>query len=303
MKYKNPKICILGGGWSNERLISLKSSNDVFNCLKSNGHDVIFFDMSVDSFEDLEKIITENSIDLVFNLIHGEGGEDGTVQKYLDMLSVDYCGSDEKSSKISFNKYDTKKIWQQNGFIIPEYELFISQDYDYCNKKFGEHFFIKDTCSGSSNNIYLISNLNDFNDFKNKYDSNRQFIIEEKINSDEYTAAILHGKLLPIIKIKPDNDFYDYDAKYASNLTEFTFPKINNDLFSSINETILNAFNIIGCSGWGRIDFFIKNNNIILLELNTIPGMTDHSLVPKAAKENGIDYYNLILNILDICPR
>jgi len=134
MKYKNPKICILGGGWSNERLISLKSANAVFDCLKSNGHDVIFFDMSVDSFEDLEKIITENSIDLVFNLIHGEGGEDGTVQKYLDMLSVDYCGSDEKSSKISFNKYDTKKIWQQNGFLIPEYELFTSQDYDYCNE-------------------------------------------------------------------------------------------------------------------------------------------------------------------------
>jgi len=303
MKYKNPKICILGGGWSNERLISLKSSNDVFNCLKSNGHDVIFFDMSFDSFDDLEKIITENSIDLVFNLIHGEGGEDGTVQKYLDMLSVDYCGSDEKSSKISFNKYDTKKIWQKNGFIIPEYELFVSQDYDYCNKKFGENFFIKDTCSGSSNNIYLISNLIDFDDFKNSHDKNRQFIIEEKINSDEYTAAILHDKLLPIIKIKPDNDFYDYNAKYASNLTEFTFPKINNDLFSSINETILNAFNIIGCSRWGRIDFFLKNNNIILLELNTIPGMTDHSLVPKAAKENGIDYYNLILNILDICPR
>jgi D-alanine-D-alanine ligase len=303
MRYREPKICILGGGWSNERLISLKSSNDVYNCLKQNGHDVIFYDMSVDSFENLKKVVRDHSIDLVFNLIHGEGGEDGTVQKYLDKLSVEYCGSDAKSSKISFNKYDTKIIWEQNGFIIPKYEIYESQDYNYCYKEYGDHFFIKDTCSGSSNNIFLISNSNEFSYFLNNYDKKRQFIIEEKISADEYTAAILHNQLLPIIKIKPGNDFYDYDAKYASNLTEFTFPKINNELAASINNTILNAFNIIGCDTWGRVDFFIKADEIILLELNTIPGMTDHSLVPKAAIKDGIDYYQLILNILDLCPE
>lgn len=303
MNNKHSKICILGGGWSNERLISLKSSQDVFSCLKSNGHNVIFYDMSTDSFEDLEKMIIENNIDLVFNLIHGEGGEDGTVQEYLDKISIDYCGSNVMSSRISFNKYETKKIWQKNGFVIPEYEIYESQDYEYCHDKFGQYFFIKDTCSGSSNNIYLISNKDEFDKFKKNHDKNRQFIIEEKIFADEYTAAILHNKLLPIIKIKPSNQFYDYDAKYSSNLTKFTFPDISDDLLAQINKNIINAFSIIGCSTWGRIDFFIRDNDIVLLELNTIPGMTDHSLVPKAAKEAGIDYYHLILNILNICPE
>jgi D-alanine-D-alanine ligase len=149
----------------------------------------------------------------------------------------------------------------------------------------------------------LISNKDEFDKFKKNHDKNRQFIIEEKIFADEYTAAILHNKLLPIIKIKPSNQFYDYDAKYSSNLTKFTFPDISDDLLAQINKNITNAFSIIGCSTWGRIDFFIRDNDIVLLELNTIPGMTDHSLVPKAAKEAGIDYYHLILNILNICPE
>ena len=126
-------------------------------------------------------------------------------------------------------------------------------------------------------------------------------MIEEKIIGDEYTAAIIHDDILPIIKITPGNIFYDYDAKYKSDLTNFSFPEINSETRTLLNNTIRKAYNVIGCSHWGRLDFFIKNKEIILLEINTIPGMTDHSLVPKAAKENGISYYQLILKIL--CHR
>jgi D-alanine-D-alanine ligase len=297
---KQLKICILGGGWSNEREISLKSSNDVYKCLKENNHNVVYYDMSYDSLFELETFLKKNSIELVFNLIHGEGGEDGTIQSYLDSLGIAYCGSDSSSSKISFNKYQTKRLWSDNNISTPEYEIYTSQSYDFCKQKYGPSFFIKDTCSGSSNNIYLISNANEYMDFTNKHDFNREYMIEEKITADEYTAAIIHGNILPIIRITPSNIFYDYDAKYKSDLTKFTFPEIEQETMIMLNDTIRNAYNVIGCSHWGRLDFFIKNKEITLLEINTIPGMTDHSLVPKAAKKNGISYYQLILMILDI---
>jgi len=297
---KKLKICILGGGWSNEREISLKSSIDVYNCLKNNMHSVVYYDMSCDSVSQLETFLKKNSIELVFNLIHGEGGEDGTVQSYLDSLDVAYCGSNSSSSKISFNKYQTKRVWSNNGISTPQYEIYSSQSYDNCKENYGTSFFIKDTCSGSSNNIYLISNYNEYAEFIKNHDSNREYMIEEKIIGDEYTAAIIHDDILPIIKITPGNIFYDYDAKYKSDLTNFSFPEINSETRTLLNNTIRKAYNVIGCSHWGRLDFFIKNEEVILLEINTIPGMTDHSLVPKAAKKNGISYYKLILKILDI---
>jgi D-alanine-D-alanine ligase len=297
---KQLKICILGGGWSNEREISLKSSNDVYNCLKENNHNVVYYDMSSDSLLELETFLKKNSIELVFNLIHGEGGEDGTIQSYLDSLGIAYCGSDYSSSKISFNKYQTKCLWTENNISTPEYEIYTSQSYEYYKQKYGASFFIKDTCSGSSNNIYLISNSIEYMEFTNKHDSNREYMIEEKILADEYTAAIIHGNILPIIRITPGNIFYDYDAKYKSDLTKFTFPEIEQETISILNDIIRKAYNVIGCSHWGRLDFFIKNKEITFLEINTIPGMTDHSLVPKAAKKNGISYYQLILMILDI---
>ena len=297
---KQLKICILGGGWSNEREISLKSSNDVYNCLKENNHNVVYYDMSYDSASELEIFLKKNSVELVFNLIHGEGGEDGTVQSYLDSLGVEYCGSDSLSSRISFNKYQTKRLWSDNNISTPVYEIYTSQSYDNCKQKYGASFFIKDTCSGSSNNIYLISSSKEYKEFANKHDSNREYMIEEKITADEYTAAIIHGNILPIIRITSSNIFYDYDAKYKSNSTKFTFPEIELETITTLNDTIRKAYNVIGCSHWGRLDFFIKNKEIILLEINTIPGMTDHSLVPKAAKENGISYYQLILRILNI---
>ena len=297
---KELKICILGGGWSNERIISLKSSRDVYDCLKKNNHNVIYYDMMHDSQSDLKKFLINNNVNLVFNLIHGEGGEDGKVQSYLDSIGIDYCGSNSASSKISFNKYLTKCIWSDNNLSTPSYEIYDFQSYNECKKKYGTSFFIKDTCSGSSNNIYLISNITQHQDFLNKHDSSRQYMIEEKIIADEYTAAIIHGQILPVIKIAPSNIFYDYDAKYKSDLTKFTFPTIDPVTSDILKNTITKAYNVIGCSSWGRLDFFIKNKEVILLEINTIPGMTDHSLVPKAAKENGTSYYQLILKILNI---
>lgn len=293
------KICILGGGWSNEREISLKSSNDVFQSLKNKNHNVIFYDMVNDSFDDLKMFLKNQSIDIVFNLMHGEGGEDGKVQSYLDKLNIKYCGSDSKSSSLSFNKYLTKSIWIDNNLLTPDFLIYDKQSYEYLTKKFSPSFFIKDTCSGSSNNIFLIQNIEDFNKFLSN-SSNRQFMIEKKIYAQEYTAAIINNKVLPIIKIEPSNNFYDFDAKYKSDKTRFSFPDLNKNVIRDIHDSVLKAFHCLGCHTWARVDFFIDNNKIVLLEINTIPGMTDHSLVPKAAKESGLSYYELIIEILGI---
>ena len=279
MKTKDFRICVLGGGWSNEREISLKSSFDVYKTLLENKHNVVFFDMKRDSYEDLKSFLLNNSVDYVLNLIHGEGGEDGKIQGYLDNLDIDYSGSNSQSSRISFNKYQTKKIWKAHNLDTPDFEIFSNQTYEDLSMSYGETFFIKDTCSGSSNNIFQVKSNEDFENFeKNK--NNREYMIEKKISSDEYTAAILNGKVLPIIKITPSNEFYDYEAKYKSNETEFSFPDLAPVTINNINNQVTDAFRVLGCESWARVDFFIKDEQIILLEINTIPGMTDHSLKP-----------------------
>ena len=296
---KDCNICILGGGWSNEREISLRSSGDVYDTLLQNKHNVVLFDIKTDSYDELKSFLHKHSIDLVFNLVHGEGGEDGKIQSYLDDLGVKYCGSDSHSSYLSFNKFKTKKIWRENNLITPDFEIYSDQSYEDLTKIYGSTFFIKDTCSGSSNNIFQIKNNADFNHFiKNK--NNRVFLIEKKISADEYTAAILNNRVLPIIKIIPSNEFYDFDAKYKSDKTKFLFPDLSSNMVSSISDQVLRAFNVLGCNTWARVDFFIEDNTVILLEINTIPGMTDHSLVPKAASVYGLSYYQLILEIMGI---
>ena len=296
---KDCNICILGGGWSNEREISLKSSQDVYTALLENKHNVVLYDMKTDSYDDLKAFLNNQSIDLVFNLVHGEGGEDGKIQSYLDDIDIKYCGSDSQSSHLSFNKFKTKKIWRENHLITPDFEIYSDQNYEELINCYGNTFFIKDTCSGSSNNIYQIKNSNDFDNFiQNK--NNREFMIEKKISSDEYTAAILNNKVLPIIKIVSSNEFYDFDAKYKSEETKFLFPELSSDMVSVVSDQVMKSFNALGCKTWARVDFFIKDNSVILLEINTIPGMTDHSLVPKAAKVYGLSYYQLVLEIMGI---
>ena len=192
-----------------------------------------------------------------------------------------------------------KKIWREHNLRTPDFELYSDQSYLELTKIYGNTFFIKDTCSGSSNNIFQVKSNDDFDNFlQNK--NNREFMIEKKISSDEYTAAILNNKVLPIIKIVPSNEFYDFDAKYKSDETKFLFPELSQDMVSAITDQVMKSFNVLGCKTWARVDFFISDNTVILLEINTIPGMTDHSLVPKAAKVYGLSYYQLVLEILGI---
>ena len=175
---KDCNICVLGGGWSNERDFTKKFNRSLQNSLE-NKHNVILFDIKRDSYDDLKSFLLNHSIDLVFNLVHGEGGEDGKIQNYLDNINIKYCGSDSHSSYLSFNKLKTKEIWKEHNLITPDFEVYSGQSYKALAKSYGNTFFIKDTCSGSSNNIFQIKNNDDFINFIQKK-NNREFMIEKK---------------------------------------------------------------------------------------------------------------------------
>jgi len=284
---KNINIGILYGGWSDEREISLESGEAVFQTLKNAGYLVFLYDLK-NNQDDLRSFVKNNSIDIVFNLIHGTGGEDGTVQSWLDNIGVNYIGSDSKSSVLSFSKLATKRKWRDSGLKTPD-------DILKSSIKMPDKYVLKPDKSGSSVGIKILYDQKSLNQYKALLNSGDDYFLEEYAEGFEYTAPIIGDIVFPIIKIETKREFYDYQAKYIDDDTSFTFPKFTPDMLEKIESTCLQAFHVLGCKGWGRVDFFIDyNNEISLIEVNTIPGMTSHSLVPMSAKEKGYTYLQLV---------
>ena len=308
----NNNIAILYGGWSDERAISLDSGKSVFESLKSHGYNVFLFDFKNNDPQILHDFILRNNIDVVFNLMHGVGGEDGTVQKYLEDSSVLSIGSSSESSRLSFNKITTKKIWLDNDLQTPKY-CTVSKDIFKHNilDTFGDKVVLKPIESGSSVGIKILNKkdlisqnkVSCFDYLSSYMDINidpDKYFIEDYVDCPEYTAPIIKDVVYPIIKIKTEREFYNYDAKYIDNDTSFTFPKFPRNIQELIKTTVLDAFHSLGCSNWGRVDFFMDDNyNINLIEVNSIPGMTSHSLVPMSANKAGLSYHDLVMLILN----
>lgn len=307
-KLSGKHIGILCGGWSDERSVSLDSGKSAYNSLIKSNSNTFLFDFKDNDIHILSKFVESNKIDVVLNLIHGSGGEDGVVQNYLDRLSVKYIGSNSESSKLSFNKVDTKEVWLKNGLNTPNY-LRLSDNISSkkIKEKFGKKFILKPCESGSSVGIKIFDTANFYSsspssildklslNSKNSYD----YFLEEFITASEYTAPIIDNQVFPIIKIETKREFYNYEAKYLDNDTVFSFPNFPEDIHKNINLICMEAFDSIGCSNWGRVDFFMDNDFVInLIEINSIPGMTDHSLVPKSANKNGLSYDQLLLLLL-----
>jgi len=293
-------IGILSGGWSEERQISLESGQAVFDALKNTDFNVFLYDLK-NNLNDLTAFITDNSIDIVFNLIHGTGGEDGTVQAWLDNLGVKYIGSDAKSSELSFSKILTKEKWIENDLKTPKYFIVDKNNLNIPDINNIKYVFKPDK-SGSSVGIKILNNIKELSrDLPLLVkSSDEKYFIEEYVEGYEYTAPIIDNSVFPIIKIETKREFYNYEAKYIDNDTNFTFPKFNQDMLKEIEKTCLKAFKILGCKGWGRVDFFINNKDEIhLIEVNTIPGMTSHSLVPMSAKKKGLNFIDLIIAIIN----
>tara|TARA_B100001123_G_scaffold242067_1_gene270686 strand:- start:4457 stop:5395 length:939 start_codon:yes stop_codon:yes gene_type:complete len=298
--YKQISIAILCGGWSKEREISLLSGTTTYNCLKDNGYNVLFLDMKENDKKVLSNFIEKNSIELVFNLIHGTGGEDGLIQSYLDELEVQYVGSNSKSSRESFDKIITKKLWRKNGLQTPDYQILGKEtDYEDIINKLGNNFIVKPIKSGSSVDIEIIKSQSQYNNYIESKKNLNDYFGETLVQGDEYTAPVISEEIFPIIQIETKREFYDYHAKYIDENTTFTFPSFEKEFLEYIHSIVKEAFCVIGCTGWGRVDFFINNNKEIeLIEINSIPGMTNHSLVPMSAEKNDLDFIKLLEKIL-----
>ena len=293
------KVAVLYGGSSSEREISLITGKAVFESLQSKGLEVIL----VDTIDPFIEVLKTEKVSHAWIALHGSDGEDGKIQSILNMLKIKYTGSDPITCSITMNKYFTKTILKSNGFKTPEFMVVDSStQYENIIKKLKEPFVLKQCSEGSSIGIYIIQSKEEYlQHFSEIEKSNDWIIAEQFMQGDEYTSTFLDGRALPIIKIQAKNhEFYDYDAKYLSDETKYICPcGLDAEIEMAINEECERAFNLFNIKGWGRLDFFLDQHNApVILEINTVPGMTTHSLVPMSAKEAGIDFESLCFEIL-----
>ena len=291
------KVAVLMGGTSNERDISLESGEAVLDALHRKKVAAIAIDPKKDNLEQLE------SFNRAFICLHGKGGEDGEIQIFLEDINVPYTGSGILSSSLGMDKFKSKTIWNSKNISTPDFmQVNHADDFKEASNFCGLPFFIKPANSGSSIGIAIINNKKDFIlAFEEAYKIDKIVIVESFVVGNEYTLPIIHNKPFPIVEIKSKTEFYDYEAKYLRGDTEFICPvDIALPLVEDINKLCINAFNAIGCDGWGRVDFIIdKNKKIHIIEINTVPGMTSHSLVPMSARYAGVEFDDLVMMILE----
>ena len=293
------KVAVLLGGISNEREISLESGKAVLAALIRMGIDAHPIDPI---YYDLNDLKVKN-FNRAFICLHGRDGEDGKIQGILDEMNIPYTGSGKSASAKGMDKLISKSIWKDNNLSTPEFLRVESlKDYEKIVNRLNLPFFIKPANSGSSIGINKVNTKKDFiRAFQEAIIIDSNVIAEQMIVGREYTLAIVGQELLPIIEIQTKTEFYDYAAKYSRDDTNFICPTdLTQHYIKEANIICLRAFNLIGCRGWGRVDFIIDNNcNFFIIEINSIPGMTSHSLVPLAAENRGIGFEGLTLKILE----
>jgi len=289
-------IAVLMGGYSTEREISLMSGKAVYKALLKNNVECFPFDLTEDN---LDKLWIKE-FDKAFIVLHGRGGEDGYIQSLLDKRKIPFTGSGVDASNLCMNKANTKDVWLKHELPLSP-SIVATQGKPIDPIDFPLPWAVKPTMEGSSIGITKVENKNELDTaLELAWQYNNEALIEHWIEGDEYTVAILDNQALPSIKIISDHDFYDYDSKYFSNKTEYLCPSdLSEQQEKNIRTIAMKAFNLTGASGWGRVDFILdKDKNPYLLEINTVPGMTSHSLVPMAAKAAGMNFEQLVLKIL-----
>lgn len=290
------KVAVLFGGKSGEREVSLKSGTAVLTALNAQGIEAEAFDPAHRPLHDLEQY------DAAFISLHGRFGEDGTMQGVLELLGIPYTGSGVMASAIGMDKWRTKLVWHTAGVKTPAFEV-VKADSDFASieKKLGLPLFVKPANEGSSIGI---SKVKKAGDLKAAYElaakSDPLVIAEQFVGGGEFTVGILGEQALPIVRIVPANEFYDFEAKYLRDDTQYLCPcGLPPAQEALIQAEALQAFKAIGGCGWGRVDFLMdETGQHYFLEVNTSPGMTDHSLVPIAAKAAGIAFGDLVKKIL-----
>jgi D-alanine-D-alanine ligase len=292
------KVAVMMGGSSAEREVSLMSGNGVLAALRSKGVDAHPFDPAEKPLSALK----EEGFARVFNILHGPFGEDGTLQGALEALGMPYTGCGVMASAICMDKWRTKLLWKGAGLPIPAFELLHDDsDFDAIEQQLGLPIFVKPSTEGSSIGVTKVKT---HGGLKAAYEEARQYdsivIAEQFIGGGEYTCAVIDGQAYPTIKIEPATEYYDYQAKYFRDDTVYRCPSgLAADVEARARQLALQAFRVLGCQGWARIDFLMdEQDGIYLLEANTNPGMTSHSLVPMAARVEGLSYEDLCVKVL-----
>jgi D-alanine-D-alanine ligase len=294
------RVGLAVGGDSAEREVSLDGGQAVGAALERLGITNQVFDGPAALFETIQK----GQIDRVFNLIHGPGGEDGSLQGALQLMKIPVTGAGLAASALTMDKVRSKWVWERNGIATPAFEYFGPEDhgYDRALDKFGLPVFVKPTGLGSSIGISRVSDesaLPEAIELARRYGDT--VIIEAEIAGEEFFAGVVGGIMLPLIRVETPNEFYDYQAKYESDETRYFCPcGLEAGREASLLKASRNAFDVLGTSGWGRVDFLMDaTGKAWFLEVNTTPGMTSHSLVPQAAAELGIGFDELVWRILE----
>jgi D-alanine-D-alanine ligase len=294
------KVAVMFGGRSAEREVSLKSGSMVLAALKSKGVDAHAFDPSQRPLDDLAK----ERFERVFIALHGRYGEDGTLQGALELMGIPYTGSGVMASAVAMDKWRTKLLWRATGVSTPPSELLHDgMDFPAVAQRLGTPLMVKPANEGSSIGMSKVRRPEDLEAayrLAAKHDS--VVIAEQFIAGPEFTAAILGRTPLPLIRLETPRDFYDYEAKYLANDTRYIVPSgLPPEAERAIQDEALRAFDVLGCRGWARVDVMLDpSGRPYLLEINTAPGMTDHSLVPMAARHAGVTYEELCVRILEL---
>ena len=293
------RVGLLYGGTSSEREVSLMSGAAVHQALQNLGVDVVL----IDAQNDLLQTLPNHKLDRVFIALHGPGGEDGTLQGALEYLGLPYTGSGVLASALAMDKLRCKQMWQGIGLATADFAVLDSQsDWTGIMQCLGGKAMVKPASEGSSIGMSRAETPEQLQlAWKQAAEFDMTVIAEPLLEGAEYTVAILGDQALPSIRIHTDEVFYDYQAKYFSDATQYQCPSdLSPERETDIRQLSMDAFNTVGCRGWGRVDLMVDSNNKFqLLEVNTSPGMTSHSLVPIAAKVAGLDFDQLVLAILE----
>lgn len=292
------KVAVLFGGTSAEREISLISGNAVLVALQARGVDAVGIDVGSGIIRQLEEL----SPDRVFIVLHGPGGEDGTLQGALEFLGLPYTGSGVLASALAMDKLRTKLLWKGMGIPTAPFAVLTGEsDWQQVLDSLGGAVMVKPAREGSSIGMAKASTAAELQAAWEAADRHGGGVIAESwLSGDEYTIAILNGRALPVIKLETDRGFYDYEAKYLRDDTRYLCPcGLEPAREQALQELSMKAFDSLGCKGWGRVDAMVDGKgNFMLLEVNTVPGMTTHSLVPMAARAEGMDFEELVVTIL-----
>lgn len=295
------RVAVLYGGSSAERSISLKSGAEVLRGLQQANVDAFGIDLCAAGADPLAQL-QQAVFDRAFLILHGRGGEDGTMQGVLEIMGKPYTGSGVMASALGMDKVKCKQIWSAAGLPTPAYAVpDDNTDLTLLAEKLSFPLIVKPAHEGSSIGMSKVSSVTELTEAIQAAQAfDRAVLVESWINGPEFTIAVLNGQALPIIRLETPHEFYDFEAKYKANDTQYHFDnELTDGQEIELKKLAEQAFEMVGCRGWGRVDVMLdQQRGFQLLEVNTLPGMTDHSLVPMAARQAGISFSELVVMIL-----